>query len=206
VLATVHVAEISLIVSGLAAAASIAAVWLTYRLGVRRFEHERRLSDIDNSRHVLDDAAAGMIRAESWLATVRSHLGDYAQTQPGNVRAESPIVADSAALEDARDNLDALTARLLIRFGSGHELVKVYKSIALATLEIAYRVKLISEAYDAGAEVKSEEKPIEDAVRQFSLARESFALIAYRIVGVDLKSFQLAEKEKQVSRHWAQKD
>jgi hypothetical protein len=131
---------------------------------------------------------------------------DYAQTQPGNVRAESTIVADIAALEEARDNLDALTARLLIRFGSGHELVKVYKSIALATLEVAYRVELISEAYDAGAEVQSENKPIEDAVRQFSLARESFALIAYRIVGVELESFQLADKDKRVSRHWTRKD
>jgi hypothetical protein len=40
--------EISLIVSGVAAGGSIAAVTISYRLGVKRFEHERRLADLDD--------------------------------------------------------------------------------------------------------------------------------------------------------------
>jgi hypothetical protein len=198
-------AEISLILSGLAAAGSISAVVITYRLGRQRFDHERRLSDVDNSRRVLDDAAAGMIRAESRLAAVRSRLDDYSHTQPGNVRVESTIVADMHALDEARDEIDALTARLLIRFGSGHELVKVYESVALATLEIAYRVELIADAHNVYQEVRRQREDIGELARQLALARESFALIAYRIVGVDLQTFQLHEKEKRVSRHWTQR-
>lgn len=191
--------EISLIVSGLAAVGSIGAVAITYRLGRQRFEHERRLSDLDTARRVLDDAAAGMIRTESSLKVIASRFDDYAQTMPGRVLDESAISTDSVALDQARDELDALAARLLIHFGSEHELVEVYESAATFALDVAYRVELIAEAHEAGPEVWNEKPKIEQAIRQFSLARKSFALIAYRIVGVELRALQLAEKQAQIA-------
>lgn len=191
-------AEVSLIVSGLAALGSIAAVVTTYRLGRQRFEHEQRLSDLDTARRVLDDAAAAMLRTESRLSAIRSNLEDYEHTQLDRVRQESSIAVDSAALDDARNELDTLTARLLIRFGSAHELVDVCQSAAGYALEVAVRVEYIAKAYDAADAIRGEHENIEAASRQFGLARQSFALIAFRIAGVELQAFQLADKERRI--------
>lgn len=188
-------AEISLILSGAAGAASIGAVVITYRLGRERLNHERRLSDLETVRRVLDDAASAMQRADSALKTISSHLADYADQGPGQIRNDQLIRSDESTLDKTRDELDALAGRLRIRFGSEHELVTIYEGAVTAALEVAYRVEQIAEEFVSppGVAVGNNRERILHAVREFAIARDSFTLVAYRVAGVKLPAKQLAD-------------
>jgi hypothetical protein len=113
-------AEISLIVSAAAAAGSIGAVVITYRLGRQRFDHERRLSDIDSATRVLDDAASTMQRTNSLLESVTTRLYAYASPSPSSPWNEELLRNDAATLKSAGDELTSLAGRLRTRFGSEH--------------------------------------------------------------------------------------
>jgi hypothetical protein len=191
----VGTAEISLILSGAAAAASVGAVVITYRLGRQRFDHERRLSDLDAVRRVLDDASAAMRRMEAATTNVSVHLDRYAEQPPGEIRSDRTAVDDLAALAKARDDLDALASRLQIRFGSEHELVTIFEAAAGAALGVTYLVGLIVREYVSppSVAVDTHREKIESAIGEFALGRKSFNLTAYRVAGVRLPAAQLAE-------------
>jgi hypothetical protein len=180
-------AEVSLIVSGAAVAGSIGAVVITYRLGRERFDHERRLSDVDSARRVLDDAASTMQRANSVLGSITTHMDAYASTLPGRLWNNELLRGDTATLESARDDLASLAGRLRIRFGAKHELITVYESAESIALGVAFYLELIgTEARSPEAAVDAVREKIDQAVRQFGVARDSFTLIAYRVVGAKL--------------------
>lgn len=186
--------EISLIVSGVAAAGSIAAVAITYRLGRERFDHERRLSDLDAVRRVLDDAVASMQRAHWKMAAINKHLDAYASAATGRLSNNSLVHEDRAALEDAHDELEALHARLEIRFGSEHELVAVYNGAGSTALEVViFADQIVQAAAEPKVAVDELRQVVDRAVLEFGLARQSFTLVAYRVVGVRLPATQLAE-------------
>jgi hypothetical protein len=191
----VGTAEISLIVSVVAATASVGAVVITYRLGRQRFEHERRLSDLDAVRRVLDDASAAMRHMESAGAGAIGHLDYYAEQSPGQIRDNPTAVEDLATLTAARDDLGSLAGRLQIRFGSEHELVTVYEAAAGAALGVTYLVGLIIREYvcPPAVAVDTHREKIEGAIGEFALGRQSFNLIAYRVAGVELPAAQLHE-------------
>jgi hypothetical protein len=185
----VGTAEISLILSG-AAAASICAVAITYRLGRERFDHERRLSDLDAVRRVLDEATASMQDTHAAMAAVNKHLDAYAYGK----RISMELARDDRlALEAAYDLLAALTERLQIRFGSEHELVAIHNGAGSTALAVAYYVDLIEGAANAAAAVDEHRSAVDRAVVEFGLARQSFTLVAYRVVGVRLPALQLSE-------------
>lgn len=60
-------AEIALIVSGVAAAGSVGTALATYKLGVRRFAHERELADTADARSILAEAAMQLGRMKGTL-------------------------------------------------------------------------------------------------------------------------------------------
>jgi hypothetical protein len=180
-------AEISLIVSAAAAAGSIGAVVITYRLGRQRFDHERRLSDVDSARRVLDDAASTLQRTNSLLGSVTAHLDTYASTLPGRPWSGELLLSDAAILKNAGDELTSLAGRLRIRFGSEHELVTVYESAESIALGGAFHLELMGlEAQNQGVGLDSPHEKIDRVVRQFSHARDLFTLIAYHAVGTNL--------------------
>jgi hypothetical protein len=189
--AAVETSEISLIVSGLAAVASIIAVVITYRLGIRRFEHERRLADLDAVRLVIDDAAAAMQVAHAKMAMIFKHLGNYANRSAGKVYL---LVREHRfQLEKAHEELAAQEARLEIRFGADHDLANICRSAGSKVISLAYFTDNIETAPDPAAAVAEYRSEINQAILEVGLARQSFTLTAYRAVGVRLPAKQLAE-------------
>ena len=189
--AVVTAAEVSLVVSSVAAGGSIAAVVLSYRLGVQRFEHERRLADLDAVRRVVDDAAAAMQAAHGKMAMIYKHLGNYADGAEGKVY---PLIREHRfQVEMAYDELATQESRLEIRFGSDHELANICRSAGSKILALAYFTDEIESAVDPAAAVVEHEEKIDRAVLEVGLARESFTVTAYRAVGVRLPPKQLAD-------------
>lgn len=184
----VDTSEISLILSGAAVAGSIAAVAITYRLGVRRFDHERELSDLDAVRLVLDDVAAAMQVAHSKMAMIYKHLGNYAEGAEGTV---FPLVREHRfQLEAAHSDLAAQQGRLEIRFGSEHELADICRTVGGSVLSVVYDADQIEKAPAVNEGERSES--ISGAIVEVGLGREAFTLTAYRTVGVRLPPKQLA--------------
>jgi hypothetical protein len=62
-----NTAEVALIVSGVAAAGSVGTAIATYKLGVRRFTHERELADTADARSILAEAALQLGRMKGTL-------------------------------------------------------------------------------------------------------------------------------------------
>jgi hypothetical protein len=185
----VGIAEVSLIVSGIAAAGSVAVAIVTQRLGRQRFDHERRLSDIASARRVLDDAASTMQRANSVLESIAGHRYEYTSLVSGRLRNTELLRGDIAILENAVDDLVSLTGRLQIRFGQKHDLVTVYESAESLARGVAFRLQLLAaeargpDAADAFGETTDQ------AVRQFGSARDLFTTVAYLAVGAELPVF-----------------
>lgn len=182
----VGTSEISLILSGAAAAGSIAAVAITYRLGVRRFDHERELSDLDAVRLVLDDVATAMQVAHSKMAMIYKHLGNYAEGAEGTT---FPLVREHRfQLETAHIDLAAQQGRLEIRFGFEHELADICRTVGGAVLSAVYDADQIEKTPVVNKSERSE--TINGAIVEVGLGREAFTLTAYRTVGVRLPAKQ----------------
>ncbi len=136
-------AEISLIVSGISAVAAIGTGVITYRLATRRFDHERRLADLDAVRLVLDDAAGAMQRAHSEMAQINRLI---AQLVDGAWK--TPSLRDEVrAFDRVLQLLDEAAARLRIRFGSEHEIVTLYEAAVSNALEFVYRVAQVEQEF-----------------------------------------------------------
>lgn len=186
-----NASEISLVVSSVAAGGSIAAVAISYRLGVKRFEHERRLADLDAVRLVVDDAAAAMQIAHAKMAMIYKHLGNYANRAEGKI---FPLVREHRfQLEKAFDDLAAQEGRLEIRFGADHELANICRAAGSKVISLAYFTDRIETAPDSTGAVAEHRDEISQAVLEVGLARQSFTLTAYRAVGVRLPAKPLAE-------------
>jgi hypothetical protein len=184
-------AEVSLIVSGLAALGSIAAVVITYRLGRQRFDHERRLADLDAVRRVLDDAAACMQRLQRMITVVYMNLDAYAKGAEGSVY--SLVHENQLAVEAAYNDLEAHQARLEIRFGSEHELVFICRIIEEAMIGVLKLTARIKESPEQAQAVEEHRGPAMQAVQEVSLALKNFTLTAYHAVGVRLPAKELHE-------------
>jgi hypothetical protein len=188
---SVGTAEISLIVSGISAVAAVGTGVITYRLATRRFDHERRLSDLDAVRVVLDDAAGAMQRAHSEMAQDNRLI---ARLVDGAWGATPSLSDEVRAFDRVLHLLDEAAARLRIRFGSEHEIVILYEAAVSNALEFVYRMdqvaqELMGQSPDVGEEVSN----LTRATVEFGIARQSFTLVAYRVAGVQLPAVQLAE-------------
>jgi len=187
----VDASEISLIVSGVAAGGSIAAVAISYRLGIKRFEHERRLADLDAVRLVIDDAAAAMQTAHAKMAMVHRHLGNYAHKAEGTL---FPLVREHRfQLEEAHEELVAQEGRLETRFGTDHDLAAICSSAGSQVIALVFFMDKIETAPDSAAAVNKHRADFDRTVLEVGLARQSFTQTAYRAVGVRLPARQLAE-------------
>ena len=106
-------AEISLVISGVAAIAAASSLAVNYRLGIRRFKHERSLADVADARSVLAEAAVELHRATGALNLLRL----YIEPAPMD-RDEDPENADeliTSAREHGR-RLETHQASVRVRF------------------------------------------------------------------------------------------
>lgn len=160
-------------------------------IGVKRFEHERRLADLDAVRLVIDEAAAKMQIAHSKMAMIYKHLGNYAKRAEGKT---FPLVREHRfQLEEAHEDLEAQEGRLEMRFGADHELANICRAAASAVLSLAFFTQNIEIAPDPAVAVASDQEAINRAILEVGLARESFKLTAYQAVGVRLRAKPLDE-------------
>jgi hypothetical protein len=182
----VGTAEISLVISGIAAAGSTVAIALTYKQGRERFDHERRLADLDAVRRVLDESVASMSQVHRSMAALN---------RPVEMAPPNPVfsAADVEPVETAIEEMFVLHSRLEIRFGAEHELVAIHNGASSAALSILYRTDAINKAPIARVAMEEHSPNINRAVVEFGLARQSFTSVAYRVVGVRLPAAQLVE-------------
>lgn len=173
-------AEISLIVSGVAAVGSVGAAITTYRLGVRRFTEERRLTDLADARSVLTEAAVELHRSTEALNLLRGRIEPAPM-----VRDEDPEDAD-ALIEGAAERGKELETRLAsvrVRF---KESDAVARSLHLAVeamlgLVIAYRRRHRGRK-DTDSLEKREDK-VTELRNQFDTAAATFYEAAQYAVG-----------------------
>jgi hypothetical protein len=110
-------AEVSLIVSGVAAVGSLAAVVATYRLGVLRFDHERKQADRADGRETLAAGALALERTKSEMKTALTayqkglNSGDADDWPP-----DEEFWSQMCALETQAEALEAALAGVRIRF------------------------------------------------------------------------------------------
>lgn len=195
-------ADASLIVSGVAAMASAGVGVITYRLGHQRFDHERRLSDVDSARRVLDDAASALQRTNSLLESLATRLHAYASPWPGRPWNEEFLRSDAATMKSASDELISLAGRLRIRFGAKHGLVIAYECAGSFTHGIAFQLELMaSEAKSRGAALDNPHEVIDQTIREFGRVRDLFMLLAFQAVGTNLPVFPDRRRSSLLRRH-----
>lgn len=115
------IAEASLIVSSVAALASVGGAIITYRLGVRRFDHERELADRADARTVLADGGLELGRMKG---TLKDALSVFKEPLEGNGDWPVDFPDEIAKVETAADALEAALVRVRIRFEKETRIVK----------------------------------------------------------------------------------
>lgn len=110
-------AEVSLIVSGVAAVGSVGAAIATYRLGVLRFGHERKQADRADGRETLAAGAFALGQAKSEMKTA---LTAYEKGLNGGDAGDWPpddeFWPQLRKLEAQAESLEAALAAVRIRF------------------------------------------------------------------------------------------
>ncbi len=184
-------ATVAVITSSTVAVASIGANLLQHERGLKV---QRKLADFENVRGVLDDAAAELHRVAYVLDDVRSRVTQHGV---GFFKSDDGTATFTELGRLGRE-LDALTARLSVRFGRGHEVVALFSAANHATLEIyqaAGLVRLEPEPDGSPAAAHSVRKfydetrdKIEAQRSLFDDARERFLDAAHRTAGAQLPS------------------
>lgn len=118
-------ATASVVVSGVVALASLSATVWQHRRGL---QHQRKLADLENVRSVLDDAAAELHAVQLVLSDVRSQVGAQGASWWRNDEGTKAWME----LGELAKRLEALTARLSVRFGRSHSVVEALGSAEMA--------------------------------------------------------------------------
>jgi hypothetical protein len=181
---------LAIVIPNLVAATAIVAGWRQHTQGIRE---SRRLSDLDNVRSVLDDAAVALYKAAYALNDVRLTL-----TQHGRAFFETEDRAKPyRALRRDGEDLDAVAERLKVRFGREHEVVTAFVRADEAVLAVFRALELIRlepppDSGDRYAEAQVERMFREqvDAITErrteFDAARSDFLDAAHRAAGAQL--------------------
>ena len=158
--------------------------WLDNRRHARQLMHDRQLSDQEEVRQLLDEAA-GLTRRAMWtVAEVADALRKTRVTVP-DVLARMQQLSQEAAL---------MVGRLALRLGQHHEVTTTYD----ATVNVYHRTLLegkraLEEGFEglSGTREKAAarvERVPEAFEGEFVSARRTFIEAAQRLVGVDLSA------------------
>jgi hypothetical protein len=181
---------LAIVVPNLVAAIAIVAGWRQHAQGIRE---GRRLSDLDNVRSVLDDAAVALHKAAYALNDIRMALTEHGRAFFATEERAKPY----RALRRDGEQLDALAERLKVRFGREHELVTAFARADEAVLAIFRALELIRLEPPATSGDQYAEAQIEAMFREqvdvisnqredFDAARSDFLDTAHRAAGAQL--------------------
>lgn len=183
---------VAVISSSSVAALAIVANLVQHR---GRVKHERELHDLDNVRDVLDDGAELLHRIAYVLDDVRLGLIQYG----AGFFKEEKRVATFNELKQLGREADALLARLAVRLGEDHEVVKAFEGADEVVLAIYRALDMIRFESDPAPDdpyAKQQVRKIIDAERDkitasretFDTHRDDFMKAASRTAGARLPS------------------
>jgi hypothetical protein len=184
-------ADLSLVLSALAVAVSGGTLVVTYKLGIRRFDHERELDDRGDARSTLAEGALELGRMKVALMDALTGF-----TRPLETGEGWPDDFDSeiGKLETAVEALQSALAVVRIRFKPGSDVV-VELDLSMA---MAQSLKdLYIRAKGSGVAGGKRRDPREEQGRddyskamkltlEFDLHRDGYLAAAQGVVGVDL--------------------
>lgn len=176
-------AEVSLIVSGVAAVGSVGAVLTTYRLGIKRFDHERELADTADARSTLAEGALE-------LGRMKGVMKDTLAKSEKALKGEEPWSPDTKehinAMEVAEEALESALAAVRIRFAHDDEIVT-----RLEGAHDSARSALITYWMAAGTEPDDDHTDYAEAIKfgtLFDSHKDAYLIVAQKSVGVKLRS------------------
>jgi hypothetical protein len=185
----VSTAEVSLIVAALAAAGSIGAVGVTYRLGVRRFDHEHKMEDRSDARTVLTEAALELGRMKSKMKDV---LTTFSKPLETGEDWPDDYLDEISKLERATEALEAALAAVLVRFKQAED-VSTELQAAVDDVRSLMAVYFLAEKDGDRRrdrrERRNEEDDHSEALKfstSFDAHRDAYLAAAQRMVGVQL--------------------
>jgi len=180
--------ELSLIVAGLAVVVGPAGA---YKLGVRRFVHERELDDRADARSILADGALELGRMKSVMKDALTKFDTPLNTGEG---WPDDFGAEIGRLEKAGEGLEQALAAVRIRFKAGSAVIDELHGALVAARSII-TIYFLARQSDAGGghrrkqlERKGREDHLEvmGTSNEFDRHRDAYLVAAQKVVGVDL--------------------
>jgi hypothetical protein len=168
--------ELSLVVAALAV---IVGPVTAYKLGVRRFAHERTLADQEDARSILAEGARELWRMKQ---VMRDQLTDLEEPLTSGENWPGDFGERIGALEERRDAVEAALDVIRIRFAKEHPVVTAYgdawKAVRglISVYVIARRDQGSRENYREAWECSEE----------FDRCRDTYLAAAEKAVGVEL--------------------
>jgi hypothetical protein len=175
-------AEVSLVLSALAVAVSGGTLLVTYKLGVRRFDHERELDERGDARLTLAAGALELDRMESAQGEVFGSLG---------VVNTSDFSAHRKKLDQAAEALKAALAGVRIRFQQESDVVLELEAALAITqrLMLTYAV-VMGSRLGGGERLEPQEfyesDEVQELIMDFGKHRNLYLAAAQKVVGVGL--------------------
>jgi hypothetical protein len=120
----------------------LAGITVQRELAAAGVKAERQLADLAAVRAVLDDAAVALHLVSYTLDSVRLRLTTHGPAGFFDDGGDGSKLFEK--LRDQGAEVDALVARLAIRFGEEHEVAKTYAGATEAVLDIFRALELIS--------------------------------------------------------------
>lgn len=181
---------IAIAVPNLVAIVAIVAGWTQQ---ARTLAAQRKLTDLENVRTVLDDAAVVLHEAAYALDDARSHLTQYGSGFFRDEERAKPY----HALWHVGQELDVLLERLSIRFGRDHEVTRAFRDADDALLAIYRKLGVLRLEADADTEdgrrqlhqfVNEVRAETEGSREEFDTGRRAFIDAAQGTAGAHLPS------------------
>ncbi len=189
--------EVSLVLSALAVVVSGATLLVTYRLGIRRFNHERELADRADARSTL---AAGALELGRMKGVLMDSLATFTRPLQTGEGWPDDFDLEIEKLDTAIEALQSVLAGVRIRFEQGSKVVvELDLSVGMAQWhkDLYFRARTSDVAGGKGRE-RPEGQDRDDygeAMKlsiEFDMHRDRYLAAAQRVVGVDLPVHEVA--------------
>jgi len=168
--------------AGIAATATtgILSPWLTQRLGRSRdkaqHEHEIAVTDIAESRALVDEAAQNVARALELYRAVRSHVFQQGASFDERARSSTELFR-SVGLQ-----IDVDSARLSIRLGANHSLCEAHRLVSGAVADVVQHV-WVAVSMGAHADLRETWETVTRRGDEMTVAVDAYTEAAVRTVG-----------------------
>ncbi len=169
---------LSLIIAALAVVVGPTAA---YKLGVRRFAHERALDDRTDARSTLAEGALELGRMKG---VMKDTLAKFEKALKGEEPWPPETKEQIKAMEVAEEALDSALAAVRIRFAHDDEIV-----IRLEGAHDSARSALITYWMAAGTEPDDDHTDYAEAIKfgtLFDSCKDSYLIVAQKAVGTTL--------------------